>query len=138
MTKRRRFNLPDNVRRQLAGEEILRRAAKILDAAKAADDPALLLSEGKVLFSALLSIMNDTDATEALVVSGRLRTVSDDEFRRAITQTTSSKRDGIAHAARLLFGEAYDFWETQRRGGPSFEGAIGDPIAGDTLMKEDE
>jgi hypothetical protein len=78
-------------------EEILRRAAKLIDKAKMADDPALLATDtGKLLFSGLLHMAVDTDAMEALAASGDISRVSNDTFQRAFKEPTSSVRDGIA------------------------------------------
>jgi hypothetical protein len=109
--------LTPEVAHRLAQQELLRRCAALLDEAKAADDPAPLLDEGnKLLFSALLCTVLDTDGVDALVEAhpNGLQIVPDDEFRRAFTQPTASERDGAAHAARLLTREAIEFLEAKQ------------------------
>jgi hypothetical protein len=109
------FDLSDDEKDVMVCQELLRRARERIDLARAADDLAPLLdAEAKLLFSALMVIIADTDAMRALVDRGALRTVSNDEFRAAMYRVGPSERDGIALAARLLFFEAFELLKERR------------------------
>jgi hypothetical protein len=109
------FDLSDDEKDIIFCQELLRRARETIDTAKASDDLSPLLDvDGKLLFSALVSIMADTDATRAIVERGALRTVSDDELCAAVHWVSPSERDGIALAARLLYFEAWELVKERR------------------------
>jgi hypothetical protein len=90
-------------------------AVKAIDGAKAADDPApLLTGENRLLFSALLYLSLETDAVAALhAADPEGETTTGDEFLRAVYETTASALDSVAHAARLLVGEASEFLDAK-------------------------